>query len=215
MIGIDALVQQRLMMDFEKRADQGRGRARAGAISRRRDRDHREAPARPADPDRRSAPPACRSTRSSTPGRKSRSAISRCATSCSASNRDKFWTSPRPASPARPSICSWRVIAELQLGSVTLRNVPIAFADVPPFTVFGLSERACAAARHRHPGDRSAASRSTSGAQGPLPAQELRVDGGRDHYLADLGPQPPVVHRRPRLSAVRLRATPDRSFSGH
>lgn len=31
------------------------------------------------------------------------------------------------------------VIAELRLGSVTLRNVPIAFADVPPFRLFGLS----------------------------------------------------------------------------
>jgi hypothetical protein len=32
------------------------------------------------------------------------------------------------------------VIAELRLGSVTLRNVPMAFADVPPFDVFGLSK---------------------------------------------------------------------------
>jgi hypothetical protein len=32
-------------------------------------------------------------------------------------------------------------IAELRLGSVTLRDVPIAFADVPPFEVFGLSDR--------------------------------------------------------------------------
>lgn len=31
-------------------------------------------------------------------------------------------------------------IAELQLGPVTLRNVPIAFAEVPPFQVFGLSD---------------------------------------------------------------------------
>lgn len=31
-------------------------------------------------------------------------------------------------------------IGELRLGSVTLRNVPIAFADVPPFGVFGLSK---------------------------------------------------------------------------
>jgi hypothetical protein len=31
-------------------------------------------------------------------------------------------------------------IGELKLGSVTLRNVPIAFADVPPFRVFGLAE---------------------------------------------------------------------------
>jgi predicted aspartyl protease len=32
-------------------------------------------------------------------------------------------------------------IDELRLGSVTLHNVPIAFADVPPFTVFGLSNQ--------------------------------------------------------------------------
>ncbi len=32
-------------------------------------------------------------------------------------------------------------IAELRLGSVTLRNVPMAFADVPPFKVFGLSDQ--------------------------------------------------------------------------
>ena len=32
-------------------------------------------------------------------------------------------------------------IDELRLGSVTLSNVPIAFADVPPFEVFGLSKQ--------------------------------------------------------------------------
>jgi hypothetical protein len=31
-------------------------------------------------------------------------------------------------------------IPELQLGSVTLRDVPIAFADVPPFRLFGLAD---------------------------------------------------------------------------
>jgi hypothetical protein len=31
-------------------------------------------------------------------------------------------------------------IAELELGSITLRNVPMAFADVPPFKVFGISD---------------------------------------------------------------------------
>jgi hypothetical protein len=31
-------------------------------------------------------------------------------------------------------------IRELRLGSVTLRDVPIAFADVPPFKVFGLAD---------------------------------------------------------------------------
>jgi hypothetical protein len=33
------------------------------------------------------------------------------------------------------------VVPELRLGRVTLRNVPIAFADVPPFEVFGLSDQ--------------------------------------------------------------------------
>jgi len=32
-------------------------------------------------------------------------------------------------------------IPELRLGSVTLQNVPMAFADAPPFEVFGLSDR--------------------------------------------------------------------------
>ncbi len=32
-------------------------------------------------------------------------------------------------------------IGELRVGPVTLRNVPMAFADVPPFEVFGLSDR--------------------------------------------------------------------------
>ena len=31
-------------------------------------------------------------------------------------------------------------IAELRLGSVVLRNIPMAFADVPPFEMFGLSD---------------------------------------------------------------------------
>jgi hypothetical protein len=33
------------------------------------------------------------------------------------------------------------VISELQLGPVTLRNVPMAFAEVPPFKMFALSDR--------------------------------------------------------------------------
>ena len=32
-------------------------------------------------------------------------------------------------------------IKELKLGSVTLGNVPLAFADVPPFTVFGVNDK--------------------------------------------------------------------------
>ncbi|MBL0924947.1 MAG: aspartyl protease family protein [Sphingomonadaceae bacterium] len=33
------------------------------------------------------------------------------------------------------------IVNDIRLGSVILRNVPIAFADVPPFTVFGLTEQ--------------------------------------------------------------------------
>lgn len=32
-------------------------------------------------------------------------------------------------------------VTELRLGSVTLRNVPIAFADIPPFEVFGIDDK--------------------------------------------------------------------------
>ena len=32
-------------------------------------------------------------------------------------------------------------VDELKVGSITLRNVPIAFADLPPFTVFGLNKQ--------------------------------------------------------------------------
>jgi hypothetical protein len=32
-------------------------------------------------------------------------------------------------------------VEELKIGSITLSNVPIAFADVPPFKVFGLDKR--------------------------------------------------------------------------
>ena len=33
------------------------------------------------------------------------------------------------------------IIRELQIGPMTLYDVPIAFADVPPFAVFGLDEQ--------------------------------------------------------------------------
>jgi len=32
-------------------------------------------------------------------------------------------------------------VREIRLGSVILRDVPIAFADVPPFEVFGMTEK--------------------------------------------------------------------------
>lgn len=54
---------------------------------------------------------------------------------------DKFYTvGVTGVTGARANLQLARV-AELRLGSIILRNVPIAFADVPPFTVFGLREQ--------------------------------------------------------------------------
>jgi predicted aspartyl protease len=41
----------------------------------------------------------------------------------------------------KPAMLELAVIDELRIGSITLSNVPIAFADVPPFEVFGLNQR--------------------------------------------------------------------------
>ena len=54
-------------------------------------------------------------------------------------NRDKFWTVQATGVTGVTVDMQMAVIGELQLGPVTLRHVPIAFADVPPFAVFGLS----------------------------------------------------------------------------
>lgn len=55
-------------------------------------------------------------------------------------NRDKFWTVSATGVTGATVNLQMATIAELQLGSVTLRDVPIAFADVPPFKLFGLSD---------------------------------------------------------------------------
>ena len=55
-------------------------------------------------------------------------------------NREKFFTVAMTGVTGATVNLDLARIAELRLGSVTLRNVPIAFADVPPFRVFGLSE---------------------------------------------------------------------------
>lgn len=53
-------------------------------------------------------------------------------------NRDKFVTIPvTDVTGAKMNVQLAR-IGELQLGPVTLRDLPMAFADVPPFKVFGL-----------------------------------------------------------------------------
>ena len=56
-------------------------------------------------------------------------------------NRGKFLTIPATGVTGVTLNLQLAKVAELKLGSVTLRNVPIAFADVPPFEVFGLSKQ--------------------------------------------------------------------------
>ena len=55
-------------------------------------------------------------------------------------NRDKFTTIPVIGVTGVMVELQLARIGELRLGSVTLRDVPIAFADVPPFEMFGLSK---------------------------------------------------------------------------
>jgi hypothetical protein len=55
-------------------------------------------------------------------------------------NRDKFTTVEVIGVTGVAFSLQIAHIGELRLGKVTLRNVPMAFADVPPFQVFGLSE---------------------------------------------------------------------------
>ncbi|HXG98881.1 MAG TPA: retroviral-like aspartic protease family protein [Sphingomicrobium sp.] len=56
-------------------------------------------------------------------------------------NRDKFITVIATGVTGVSINLQVARIGELRLGSVTLRNVPMAFADVPPFYVFGLSNQ--------------------------------------------------------------------------
>src|SRR5207253_10904626 len=55
-------------------------------------------------------------------------------------NRDKFTTVEATGVTGVTMQLQVARIAELKMGSVTLRNVPMAFADVPPFALFGLSK---------------------------------------------------------------------------
>jgi hypothetical protein len=55
-------------------------------------------------------------------------------------NRDKFLTVTAIGVTGVPVKLQLARIGELQLGPVTLRDVPMAFADVPPFKMFGLSD---------------------------------------------------------------------------
>lgn len=55
-------------------------------------------------------------------------------------NRDKFVTIPVTGVTGVTVNLQLAKVDELRLGSVTLRDVPIAFAEVPPFALFGLSQ---------------------------------------------------------------------------
>ena len=55
-------------------------------------------------------------------------------------HRDKFTTIEVTGVTGVSLALQLATVAELQLGPVILRNVPIAFADVPPFEAFGLDK---------------------------------------------------------------------------
>lgn len=56
-------------------------------------------------------------------------------------NRDKFTSVEATGVTGVTIMLQMARVGEIRLGSVTLRNVPIAFADAPPFKVFGLSDQ--------------------------------------------------------------------------
>lgn len=58
------------------------------------------------------------------------------------SNRNrKVWTVAATGVTGKTVDLQLGTIRELKLGSVTLGNVPLAFADVPPFAVFGVNDK--------------------------------------------------------------------------
>ena len=140
MIGIDALVEQRLMMDFEKRvikAEDARQPARMMdgeiVVTARRRRGQLiltqvNAAGHPVE--------AVIDTGSEiTIGNLAlRDKLIR-------GNRKKFVTVTAIGVTGVPLDLQLARVGELQVGTVTLRDVLIAFADVPPFTVFGLEKQ--------------------------------------------------------------------------
>jgi len=138
MIGIDALVQQRLLMDFEKKlikVEDARRPERYSSddivITARRQRGqliltHVRAAGLPLDA---VIDTGTEITIGNIPLRDK----------LLKNNRDKFVTIPVTGVTGKTVNLQLAVIGQLELGSVELENVPIAFADVPPFKLFGLS----------------------------------------------------------------------------
>jgi predicted aspartyl protease len=56
-------------------------------------------------------------------------------------NRDKFVTITAIGVTGEEAKLNLAKIGELELGPITLHDVPMAFADVPPFKIFGLSDQ--------------------------------------------------------------------------
>jgi predicted aspartyl protease len=56
------------------------------------------------------------------------------------SGHGKLWTVPATGVTGVTVNLQFAMIDELQVGPVTIRDVPIAFADVPPFAQFGLAD---------------------------------------------------------------------------
>ena len=56
-------------------------------------------------------------------------------------NPNQFWTVPATGVTGVTVNLQMARVPALQLGPVTLTNVPIAFADVPPFKLFGLADQ--------------------------------------------------------------------------
>lgn len=140
MIGLDALVEQRLMLDFEKRlitVDDGRepaprldGEIVVRAKMRRGQLILTEVSA----------------------GRVDLDAIVDTGTEISIGNsalrdklltggKNKFMTVGIVGVTGAKSDLQVAIIPRLKIGPVTLENVPIAFADVPPFEVFGFADK--------------------------------------------------------------------------
>jgi hypothetical protein len=57
------------------------------------------------------------------------------------SSRTKDWTVSATGVTGKTVDLQLGWIRELRVGSITMRDVPIAFADVPPFKVFGLADQ--------------------------------------------------------------------------
>ena len=139
MLGIDALVQQRLMMDFEARTIKVEDAARP--------------PAR-MDGD---IVVVARLRRGQliltqvTANKKKIEAVVDTGSMITIGNAklrdqllrrapDKFYTIGVTGVTGKKADLQMADIAELKIGSITLRNVPVAFADVPPFQVFHLAD---------------------------------------------------------------------------